>query len=155
MLYHTSLCFLMSRAARDVPPLSSFRDQAATLSLDEMKVSRWQGGGGVVYDAARRLSTAPDPSKEFHTQYRYYWRDGAGWEEYCKEFSATISSALSMNQPLVSLSSSLHCYFLSLKECFQLNVSTGRRRDLRVRPLFQSPAVLLPQLRYAGAVVKR
>ncbi|XP_034774145.2 protein mono-ADP-ribosyltransferase TIPARP-like [Acipenser ruthenus] len=123
------------------------RDQAATLSLDEMKVSRWQGGGGVVYDAARRLSTAPDPSREFHTQYRYYWRDGAGWEEYSKEFSATISSALSMNQPLVSLSSSLHCYFLSLKECFQLNVSTGRRRDLRVRPLFQSPAVLLPQLR--------
>nr|XP_033781435.1 protein mono-ADP-ribosyltransferase TIPARP-like [Geotrypetes seraphini] len=112
--------------------------------IDLHSMSAW---GSEVFKHVRRLSTSVSSDVCFHTTYKYYILLDSGWQEYSSSFSERIQEALQAGATEVHCSTLQYQYLLDLKAGYQQNLSTGTRRAIRCRPTFQSPVLLLPQLR--------
>ncbi|XP_039603036.1 protein mono-ADP-ribosyltransferase TIPARP-like [Polypterus senegalus] len=122
------------------------RGTCCTLNFADMSVTHWPGVH-VPFDAARRLSTSSDPFNTIHFQYKYYWRDEGCWKEYNQQFLTAIVDALNKGQLEAQVSTVLHNYLISFSGGFQQNVATGKKRAIRLRPVFKARVVLMPYLR--------
>ncbi|XP_043542830.1 protein mono-ADP-ribosyltransferase TIPARP-like [Chiloscyllium plagiosum] len=101
------------------------------------------------FDRLRRLSTSDiDPSDIFRTTWRYYWRDTFEWKQYPQSLAQYFEEAL--RQGIVVryfMISQSQRYKVDLNASYQQNITSGTKRTIRKRPLFQSTVTLLPYLK--------
>ncbi|CAH2247342.1 TCDD-inducible poly [ADP-ribose] polymerase [Pelobates cultripes] len=100
----------------------------------------------LVFDQIRRLST-PCTSTEinnYHTVWKYFCRDHFGWREYSEPVVKLIEEANVRGLKEVRFVTWHNQYILNIKDGFQQNACF--RKEIKRRPLFRSPVLLLPHL---------
>ncbi|CAH2247340.1 TCDD-inducible poly [ADP-ribose] polymerase [Pelobates cultripes] len=106
----------------------------------------------LVFDQIRRLST-PCTSTEinnYHTVWKYFCRDHFGWREYSEPVVKLIEEANVRGLKEVRFVTWHNQYILNIKDGFQQNACF--RKEIKRRPLFRSPVLLLPHLQTLGGV---
>ncbi|XP_072447634.1 protein mono-ADP-ribosyltransferase TIPARP-like [Chiloscyllium punctatum] len=120
-----------------------YRDRSFTADFDQMTIQ------SETFDRLRRLSTSDiDPSDIFRTTWRYYWRDTFEWKQYPQSLAQYFEEAL--RQGIVVryfMISQSQRYKVDLNASYQQNITSGTKRTIRKRPLFQSTVTLLPYLK--------
>ncbi|OCT90698.1 protein mono-ADP-ribosyltransferase TIPARP isoform X2 [Xenopus laevis] len=99
------------------------------------------------FNRIRRLSTCTSVFRPFHTLYKYYYMSDHTWEEYSPRLIKRIERGLSRDKKTLHCSENGHKYSLHLSLMYQVNEATGRKRSMRMRPLFRSLALMAPELR--------
>ncbi|XP_059830923.1 protein mono-ADP-ribosyltransferase TIPARP-like isoform X1 [Hypanus sabinus] len=121
----------------------SYRGSSFLADFGQMAVQ------GATFDRLRRLCTSEtDLCNSFKTIWKHYWRDTFEWKEYTEsvnqDFNEALQRGLSIRHVMVSRNQQ---YKVDLSAGFQQNISTGTKRRIRRRPLFQSIVTLLPYLK--------
>ncbi|OCT78680.1 protein mono-ADP-ribosyltransferase TIPARP isoform X2 [Xenopus laevis] len=98
------------------------------------------------FDQIRRLSTPTTSgvSSNYHTVWKYFCRDHFGWREYSEPVVKLIEEASCRGLKEVRFVTWHNQYILNIKDGFQQNACF--RKEIKRRPLFRSPVILLPHL---------
>ncbi|XP_048475920.1 protein mono-ADP-ribosyltransferase TIPARP-like [Rhincodon typus] len=120
-----------------------YRDRSFTADFDQMTIQN------ETFDELRRLSTSDiDPSDIFRTTWRYYWRDTFEWKEYPQSLAQYFEEALRQGFVVrYFMINQNQRYKVDLNARYQQNITSGTKRTIRKRPLFQSIVTLLPYLK--------
>ncbi|XP_072114362.1 protein mono-ADP-ribosyltransferase TIPARP-like [Mobula birostris] len=121
----------------------SYRGRSFLADFGQMSIQ------GATFDRLRRLCTSDtDPCNTFQTIWKHYWRDAFEWKEYTEsvnqDFNEALQQGLAIRHVMVSRNQR---YQVDLNAGFQQNISTGTKRRICRRPLFQSIVTLLPYLK--------
>ncbi|XP_078063990.1 protein mono-ADP-ribosyltransferase TIPARP-like [Mustelus asterias] len=120
-----------------------YRDRSFTADFDRLTIQ------DETFDRLRRLSTSDvDPCDIFRTAWKYYWRDTFEWKEYSQSISQYFVEALQQGFGVrYFMISQSQRYKVDLNARYQQNITSGTKRTIRKRPLFQSIVTLLPYLK--------
>ncbi|XP_067828123.1 protein mono-ADP-ribosyltransferase TIPARP-like [Heptranchias perlo] len=120
-----------------------YRDRSFTADLDRMTIQ------DETFDRLRRLSTsATDHINNFRTTWKHYWRDTFEWQEYTQSVAQYFEEALQQGFGVrYFMISQTQRYKVDLNAGYQQNITSGTKRTVRKRPLFQSTVTLLPYLK--------
>uniref|UniRef100_UPI00398ECBC8 protein mono-ADP-ribosyltransferase TIPARP-like n=1 Tax=Pristiophorus japonicus TaxID=55135 RepID=UPI00398ECBC8 len=100
------------------------------------------------FDRLRRLSTSgTDSFVTFRTTWKHYWRDTFGWKEYTQSVAQYFEEALQQGFGPYFMISPTQRYKVDLRAGYQQNITSGTKRTIRQRPLFQSTVTLRPYLK--------
>ncbi|KAM4772260.1 protein mono-ADP-ribosyltransferase TIPARP [Rhinophrynus dorsalis] len=104
------------------------------------------------FDQIRRLSTptSSSVSSNYHTVWKYFCRDHFGWREYSEPVVKLIEEANCRGLKEVRFVTWHNQYILNIKDGFQQNACF--RKEIKRRPLFRSPVMLLPHLQTLSGV---
>ncbi|XP_078389943.1 protein mono-ADP-ribosyltransferase TIPARP-like [Cetorhinus maximus] len=120
-----------------------YRGRSFTVDFDQMTIQ------DETFDRLRRLSTSDvDPFDIFRTTWKYYWRDTFEWKEYLQSLSQYFEEALQQGFGVrYFMINQSQRYKVDLNIGYQQNITSGTKRTIRKRPLFQSIVTLLPYLK--------
>ncbi|GCB83563.1 hypothetical protein scyTo_0024076 [Scyliorhinus torazame] len=101
------------------------------------------------FDRLRRLSISDvDPFDIFCTTWKYYWRDTFDWKEYSQSLSQYFEEGLPQGFAVrYFMINESQGYKVDLHARYQQNTTSGTKRTIRKRPLFQSIVTLQPYLK--------
>ncbi|KAG7497591.1 mono-ADP-ribosyltransferase TIPARP-like isoform X1 [Solea senegalensis] len=127
---------------KDVVTIKDGRDRY-TLTFDIMEVD-----DPSIYDGVRRLtnSDAPERNSYFPSSWKIYWWNNTTWKEYDENISTLLRKAMQDKEPECSFYISSQAYKVDFTTMSQTNVTTGFLRDVRWRPVYRSPASMMPHL---------